>query len=1192
MSSLFACTNEVGQVRCTEGSKCRGVIDKAQECADQTLSAGTSTSSGTASNIPGNEIQAANNSGKGFTEIANANASAACSASDYSKIDHCFNNTLPPKPSILRPVGTAFTDSQGDVNRFQLQNHQAKAGNTVVLPFNSHTQDGRLVHFFDNWHKFKIFRPENMGYDLSQLSADKAPLSVHPIEVHGVASFNPLKTNFNIETEVKGFLGGGAISSGHSMICDASSAEADNGAQLQRNPRPCRAKYGAWNLGKDSNGQDVVITDSSQEMIHGMCYNISILQFADKAGKGEIRSTALTVFVPNPYKTNTGDVLFSRSAAWVYPQNPEKVFDVQHAAREVELPAFAPYDVGRFLNWFDMGESTLDMKTFGRTEKVRMRKEQAMNAPTFDVPAQCYVQARGGGWKENPSAPVWCNFLFVQQVASQLSLDKDGDANPDDSAGDGATVFTNGLLPHREGFLFEPSMTGDGKMLILNTMRGMMYSINADYPACDARGFQHMYPISLMPVDARVRAKYPVAQTRITHEHPRGEPFKDSGGRYVPLGSRQSYAYMWIDLLGKNMVFAAQNQRRNPYKVVESDARLRVADGLPIQAAPDLTHDGTRESESSRTRLGANVGHQHVVLGAWTQGRMVVIDNGLNPSDFGGLAGFSTSGEHYVHRFRLSLYSDADLVHTPMGNSAINSFENRLNMFDALRPEMPFDVVWRIQNNTQRNAEIVFDEYMHKNAFAVVHMNAAVHVYDAFKENGTGMSYISQEDGFYPTGYPFDASNPTYTFNGRGANHRSDFCSNTGPTCMGERIILQNATSNGSINNVRLRGGARVEPVALGGVLGKGVYLDGVNDFFDLGYINDKKQEWYAGIWLDSRETDNNVYREIFHFAGGAWIGLKRNTGDRYDAVIYPKSGHNPQTISLGTKMQSGKYVHFGVKISQQASSARNRIQRKIQIYINGDPLPDFYLSNPFVADRNGEGDGLSPMSHGALNDWTWMTVGAPQLGSACLNGTCNQTRTFKGWVDEFRLYKLDAADVVQGSSFDEYICNMALGSMRNGSSGEYCEQMLLESYDRPMDLPAQRLRTHCASNVHHNLGADPSCLRNAKLGMPAFKPAEPRIDTSTNSFCVTCHQDINGTPIGLHLDALRVGSVPRFYDRRRQPMEGPAVLALPPVSCDQSWTLNNTWYANVPTSTSAFTDDPVYPLDFAVAKYGHAMPH
>lgn len=219
------------------------------------------------------------------------------------------------------------------------------------------------------------------------------------------------------------------------------------------------------------------------------------------------------------------------------------------------------------------------------------------------------------------------------------------------------------------------------------------------------------------------------------------------------------------------------------------------------------------------------------------------------------------------------------------------------------------------------------------------------------------------------------------------------------------------------------------------------------------------------------------------------------------------------------------------------------------------------------------------------------MTVGAPAF--AALNG--GLTRSFRGWVDELRVYKLRSADIGVDSGFEEQICNFALGTLVNGASSHVgivqlrsrlvvavgnsrvpttlCEQLVRESTSEPFDYARQYGRTLCASRVHASVQS-PDCIRSTRLSLPDLSANSERPSSANNNFCLSCHSDLSNID-GLRVRALQthaenplIAAFPRYQDPRRQPLNAPALIALPRHDCTVG-ELNQTYYSVYPNSAS-----------------------
>lgn len=656
---------------------------------------------------------------------------------------------------------------------------------------------------------------------------------------------------------------------------------------------------------------------------------------------------------------------------------------------------------------------------------------------------------------------------------------------------------------------FEPTTSSDGRLLMVNMGgdKGIYYAIAPPALACKASGFKLFKPLSCLPSDPLAQ-DYGIAKNVAIDPSSMNKSFRDSKGNFITPGENMPGAYLWLDRKAKNLLYSQVNDYRDAWRAQQQNpphAPITKGDGT---GAP-LSWENYPDQHPSASGNGV------VALGAWTQGKIVVMDNVLNPTDW-------TGGEdenqypnivpkvRRPYSFKMPLYQEEPRWIRPGTTGVINSAENQFNYLDNQSPTSPFDVVWRVATNTNHNAEVIFDEYMLNNAFVVAHMNSP---HTSFGNNPK----FFPDDGFVPN-YPANSMRGIYY------DHNAsmpEFRFSRNPRLQNAATSLPSRApfSSAPPSVLRLRGGARVEPVALGGVRGKGVYLDGINDFIDMHFQNTNHQDWFYGLWLDHRDVSLLTTRTVFYWSDGSWVGLSGR-----QVVAYDRSTQTTKSLLLSKYTTPGEYFHLGVKLVDH--SATN--QRKLSFYINGTTLGTISFSG-----RQG-----FQMDSGELGGWSWFVVGDP--GPAHLSpGYAGGRKPWKGWIDEFRIYALDQNATAH---FEEFICNLAMGSLINDDGQAKCEQLNFHTQGHPVDVPAQT-GLKCADKVHKN-NTDPDCLRAQHLEIAnlPLTAQQPRPSFLGNDFCTSCHLS-NHPMIEMRLDALTAGTVNREDDMRRQPMDWPAYL-------------------------------------------------
>ena len=619
---------------------------------------------------------------------------------------------------------------------------------------------------------------------------------------------------------------------------------------------------------------------------------------------------------------------------------------------------------------------------------------------------------------------------------------------------------------------FEPVTVGDGRLLVVRqssssfvrwqdstgrnrrTRADSIYFVNDnpdDFEACDVTQWDKAHPLTHAPYDTTINRRYGFAMM----------PFRDPEGRLIDEGADVG-TYPWID---------------------------KGADVLTVTTVGKFLSDSEYESEcvTSRcdsTRNSEEGGHRNgrVMMGLWTLGKMVLMDNLVNNIDFVQRAPDSAhrnvrlyDGNNQQAFVRVGNGRDGRPDELPPGSSGSTSFfdsnEHRFNFMPSMVPVTPADVSW-IVSSGRGTDELPFDDFVNPNSFI--------------------NSSMVQVQRFRP--------------------------SRSTPELWGDVYVedaVQNAATTTTWNvpeNGQLFGDIRIEPVAMGGVKGKGLWLDGDDD--GIRYeISDQSSnilnnDWYYSLFVDRRNGGERD-QVIMSFPDGSSIRLGRN---RYIQFLDSR-GREIHSITSPARFNPGSWVHLGFQLSNS--------NRTIDTYVNG-----------YLADSYDSSGALFQLSPGEL------TVGASP----------NSNQDFKGWIDEFKVF----AENVN----PEVACNHALGTVvgvRNNAPTAWSNKANAypnSSHRRITNLlrdsgESTFRRYTCYADYSDDYAAH---LGNIPNGLESVRDAinfpegpivhsEPRPDSSENAFCLSCH--VAGAPAGLGLDALELR--PRVLardDERRQPMQ------------------------------------------------------
>ncbi len=775
--------------------------------------------------------------------------------------------------------------------------------------------------------------------------------------------------------------------------------------------------------------------------------------------------------------------------------------------------------------------------------------------------------------------PFYCQYVASQSFLENFLVHKKKDWETDPYV-----VQAGGVNSSYYFTFLEPMTTSDGRLLVLNGGSSLYYSFNED--RCEAAGFTRFEPVSKMPVDPDIYNNYDIGRSQRQGGQP--IPFRTSLNTPIEPGKRIDGAYPWIDRQGKNLVFSHQNAARDHYK---------ASSFHPSHSSQTDPFD--MPGNRNRTNPDQEPGKQVSVLGAWTQGKTVVLDNVSNYSDFGGVGPYRYVGSPHLFTksFKLDLYQGESTLVRPLAPRGLSSLENQFNHVNSISPLSPFDVVWNVSTNTKRNSEVIFDEYLLNSALIVAHMNAPV---GDFPDIGGQDFRALPIDGFFPE---VPTANVRGGGNARFGYLHSPYVQNAATTSTDFRTNADSIPSH-----LYLMGGARIEPVAMGGARGKGIYLDGRNDYLETADTFDLVDpgDWYLGVWLDSREASASRVRTVFYLPDGSSIAMSREViRTRKNAA--PNGPYKDLRIAdLG--LEESTFYHFGVKV--RTTLGKSGLERRLEFLINGTRV-----ENKVLEVGNVEYPGRDSISY-PLQEGTTFRIGGVATPRFVLGhpgpggrrqaeepdpGT-DEPSPFKGWVDELRVYRLDEQAAEPQSHFDEFACNLALGTLVRvrendthplleplvatawrhglyhgtpppgiigGRAREFlifeddfetgnldrwlatdeaqralvCEQMVIGSFDSLNEYPDQHDQTLCAGRVHKNAIADDAlalrCMREHiyEIADKPLEAGQPRPDFSTLPFCQSCH-DEEATIAGLDEPALEEGTLARQNDPRRQPLD------------------------------------------------------
>ncbi|MCG8457239.1 MAG: LamG domain-containing protein [Holophagales bacterium] len=640
-----------------------------------------------------------------------------------------------------------------------------------------------------------------------------------------------------------------------------------------------------------------------------------------------------------------------------------------------------------------------------------------------------------------------------------------------------------------------------------------VYSYYSGGAECDVTKWEELKPLAYAQDDTDINTQFGFAKY----------PMRTPSGAAIGSTQEMRARYLWMDQAANNLFFGSLSR---PLLDVNGTTDL-----YDTRCVSGVTCAGTTASEGTAPHQG------WMMMGLWTHGKMVLLDSMVNHADFG----LRAEEEHHreVALFCAdSDYSDCtqigDTQHwvrvgasrdearfvdpaapysdpNPLGwidtTVQFHSPENFFNALPQMQPSTPRDVVWQVTTGP-RSDEVAFDDYISHRTLIFSPMNA-------LKEMGSGSTYYDGHDA----GAPGD-------------------------------MRLQNAATTlkwdvptyGDVDAFDARSG-RIESVALGGVKGRGFFLfenSGIEYSIPDTATNStlSQNDWLVSLFYDRRKDPVGQIKRLFTFPSGAHIlthGVTR-------LKICPSSGGCPTNVTLPKSLAAGKWTHLAFHLDDAND--------EVHVYQDGF----LFATVPRPAGMEIKG-----------NDVNGLWVGSPDGGTS---------PGIEGWIDEFK--------VVEGPFSPEEICNHARGTLvavpYTYGSGTGTLQDLWAPFDIPNDpgdistyREPGREWVHQAlhgagavvwplSDLYvcsidytsmngvslHDVGQGDTNARSIRrrLLFPEGPVVwnEPRPESASNQFCLSCHR--TGEEGGLDLTPLqRDNTVLAYQDEHRQPLQAPGTI-------------------------------------------------
>ena len=650
---------------------------------------------------------------------------------------------------------------------------------------------------------------------------------------------------------------------------------------------------------------------------------------------------------------------------------------------------------------------------------------------------------------------------------------------------------------HTINAFFEPTTTADGRLLLarVNTgsrftwrdSSGTSHTTNSDivyfvndnpdaFEACDVRQWDNVYPVTHAPYDTTINQRYGFAS----------QLFRDTTGTVIPDGINLG-TYGWIDKGGDNISLTTVGTALFDNQTGE------VSDST-LDPQCVVTNCDSDADSGNGGRLNGRV-----MMGLWTRGKMVLLDNLINNIDFNTHGNDAAQRSLHLYeangnrdgRVRIGNGRDNREERLPLGSSGTTTFfdsnEHRFNYLPNMRPVTPADVTWLISSGRGTH-EVPFDDFTNPDTFIFANMAQVIEVtpsgvrrtVDGQVQNAAGGGRVTLNN----------PNNPT---------------AGSGIPDTEWRI-----PTHGTI----LSADSRIEPIAMGGIHGKGFWLDGDGDGLEFLIPAQTRSientNWYYGLYVDARGNQSGD-KAMLRYPDGSEIRLR----DANTIVYTDTNGTDIHAYTIDEPVDTHQWRHYGFQISRESGSTR------VVTYLNGYQVDVFTRNGTFLQ--------LQANGTIAVGESPWVA-------------------DMRAWIDEFK--------VIGNQVNAEVACNHASGTLA-GITGNVSNRWNDWANNVPTTSHAaitnelngnnqtSYSRYVCYNDYSDDLAAH---LNNIPSGMTGIREAinfpegpvlldRPRPDSSNNRFCLACHT--NAGKDGLTLAALTLDdSVNAPDDPRRQPMQ------------------------------------------------------